>query len=308
MIISILLGKQIAAMLLMVLMGFALVRLNIMKLQESRALATLTLYVVGPCMAIDAFQVDVTPEKLHGLAVSFAAAIMTQALYIGLSLLLRRPLRLDEVEQCSVIYSNGANLIIPIVGYVFGQDWIFYTCSFITVQVTLFWTHCTTVLNKSSRINIWSILTNINMLSIFAGAFLFVTGIRLPEVPRIAVHSVGQMVGPLCMIVTGMLIGSLNLKGFLAYRKLPLIVALRLFAFPLAALLLLRMTGMAGWVENGGTILLISFFAASAPCASTVTQMAHVYGRDGQYASAINVVSTLLCVVSMPLMAWLFQL
>ncbi len=307
MIISLLLGKQIAAMLLMVLMGFALVRLKIMHLKESRTLATLTLYVVGPCMAIDAFQVDVTPERMHGLLMSFAAALLVQAIYITLSVLLRRPLKLDPVEQCSVIYSNGANLIIPIVGYVFGQEWIFYTCSFITVQVTLFWTHCTTVLNKDAPISIRAILTNINMLAIFAGALLFVTGIRLPEVPRIAIHSVGLMVGPLCMIVTGMLIGSLDLRGFLAYRKLPLIVGLRLVGFPLAALVALRLSGMAGWVDNGATILLISFFAASAPCASTVTQMAHVYGRDGQYASAINVVSTLLCVVTMPLLAWLFQ-
>ena len=116
------------------------------------------------------------------------------------------------------------------------------------------------------------------------------------------------MIGPLCMIVTGMLIGSVNFKRILAYRKLPLIVALRLLVLPLVTLVLFRISGLSGWTRDGSTILLISFLAAAAPCASTVTQMAHLYGHNGEYASLINVVSTLLCVITMPVMVFLFQL
>ena len=110
------------------------------------------------------------------------------------------------------------------------------------------------------------------------------------------------------MIVTGMLIGSVGFRRILAYKKLPLIVVLRLVVFPLATLLLFRISGLAAWVKDGSTILLISFLAAAAPCASTVTQMSHLYGHNGEYASLINVVSTLLCVITMPFMVYLFQL
>ena len=144
--------------------------------------------------------------------------------------------------------------------------------------------------------------------AMFAGALLFVSGLHFPEVPRLAVHAVGSMIGPLCMIVTGMLIGSVNLRRILAYKKLPLIVALRLLVLPLLTLLLFRASGLASWTADGSTILLISFLAAAAPCASTVTQMSHLYGHNGEYASLINVVSTLLCVITMPVMVFLFQL
>lgn len=140
-----------------------------------------------------------------------------------------------------------------------------------------------------------------------AGAILFVTGLHFPEIPRLAVHATGAMIGPLCMIVTGMLIGSVNFSRILAYKKLPLIVALRLIIFPLATLLAFRASGLCDFVKDGNTILLISFLAAAAPCASTVTQMAHLYGHNGEYASLINVVSTLLCVITMPAMVYLFQ-
>ncbi len=308
MIISLLLGKQIAAMLLMVLMGYAVVRLRLLKAEDSAPLAAVALYIVGPCMMLDAFQVEFSAEKLHGLFLSLAAAALSQSLAIALIALVRRPLKLDPVEQASAIYSNGGNLIIPIVTYVFGPEWVIYTSGFLIGQTALFWTHCYTLLKKNGQIHLRNILLNVNILAMFAGALLFVSGLHFPEVPRLAVHAVGSMIGPLCMIVTGMLIGSMSLRRVQFYKKLPLIVALRLLALPLATLLLFRFSGLASWTRDGNTILLISFLAAAAPCASTVTQMSHLYGHNGEYASLINVVSTLLCVISMPVMVFLFQL
>ena len=49
-------------------------------------------------------------------------------------------------------------------------------------------------------------------------------------------------------------------------------------------------------------------FVICTPSASTLTQMAQVYGKDADYASAINVVTTLLCIVTMPLMVALYQM
>ncbi len=308
MIISLLLGKQIAAMLLMVLMGYAVVRLRLLKAEDSAPLAAVALYIVGPCMMLDAFQVEFSAEKLHCLFLSLAAAALSQSLAIALIALVRRPLKLDPVEQASAIYSNGGNLIIPIVTYVFGPEWVIYTSGFLIGQTALFWTHCYTLLKKNGQIHLRNILLNVNILAMFAGALLFVSGLHFPEVPRLAVHAVGSMIGPLCMIVTGMLIGSMSLRRVQFYKKLPLIVALRLLALPLATLLLFRFSGLASWTRDGNTILLISFLAAAAPCASTVTQMSHLYGHNGEYASLINVVSTLLCVISMPVMVFLFQL
>ena len=307
MMISLLLGKQIAAMLIMVLMGFAVVRMKLLTTEESRVISALVLYLVGPCMVLDAFQIDYTPERLNGLLLSLGAAAFALALAVGLNFVVRKPLKLDPVEQTSAIYSNSGNLIIPIVVYVFGQEWVLYTTGFLTMQTILFWTHCTTVLQKNPRISLKNILLNINMIAVFIGVVMFVSGLRFPEVPRMAIHGVGVMIGPLCMIVTGMLIGSMDFSRLKAYRRLPLIVGLRLIFYPLVTLLAFRLSGLASLAPDGETVLMIAFFAAAAPCASTITQMAHLYGRNGEYASLINVVSTLLCVFSMPVLTWLYQ-
>ena len=110
------------------------------------------------------------------------------------------------------------------------------------------------------------------------------------------------------MILTGMLIGGMQFSKIFSYKRLWLIVFLRLIVFPLPILLILKLSGMANLVNNGQWILLITLLAASAPSASAVTQMSQVYGKDPDYACAINVATTLLCILTMPLMVSLYPL
>ena len=83
---------------------------------------------------------------------------------------------------------------------------------------------------------------------------------------------------------------------------------LRLVAVPGIALLLLKVSGLVNGSLDGKKILLIVFLAVITPSASTVTQMCQVYGNDSKYASAVNVMTTLLAIVTMPLMVLLFQM
>ena len=99
----------------------------------------------------------------------------------------------------------------------------------------------------------------------------------------------------------------MNFKKILGYRRLWLVTALRLVGIPLAAVALLKLSGLAHLVPDGQTILLVSLLATCTPSASTITQLAQIYGKDADYASAINVVTTLLCIFTMPLMIGLFE-
>ena len=60
-------------------------------------------------------------------------------------------------------------------------------------------------------------------------------------------------------------------------------------------------------LPDGKMILLVTFLALLTPAASTVTQMAQVYGEDGEYAGAIGVITTLLCIFTMPVFVFLYQ-
>ena len=129
-------------------------------------------------------------------------------------------------------------------------------------------------------------MLNINMVAVFAGVFLFFTKIRLPQILNQTFGSVGSMIGPASMMVTGMLIAEMSLKDIFTNGRVYFITFLRLIAVPAVALLLLKVSGLVNGSPDGKKLLLIVFLAVITPSASTITQMCQVYGNDSQYASA----------------------
>lgn len=306
--ISILLMQQIVQLFLMIFMGYLIVKTGLVRDDDSKVLSKIILYLIVPCVIINAFQVDYTTDTVKGLLIAFAASVMTQVVLLVVISAAGKLLHLNEVEVASVYYSNSGNLIVPIVTFILGQEWVLYGCVFMSVQLVFLWTHCKKIISREASYDWKKIILNINMISIFIGVILFFTGIRLPEIIGNTLASVGTMIGPASMIVTGMLFAGMNLKQIFANKRVYFITFLRLIAVPLIALVLIKLSNLAFFSADGNKIMLIVFLAIITPSASTVTQMCQVYGNDSKYASAINVMTTLLSIITMPVMVMLFQM
>ena len=306
--ISILLMQQIVQLFLMIFMGYLIVKTGLVRDDDSKVLSKIILYLIVPCVIINAFQVDYTTDTVKGLLIAFAASVMTQVILLVVISVAGKLLHLNEVEVASVYYSNSGNLIVPIVTFILGQEWVLYGCVFLSVQLVFLWTHCKKIISREASYDWKKIILNINMISIFIGVILFFTGIRLPEIIGNTLASVGTMIGPASMIVTGMLFAGMNLKQIFANKRVYFITFLRLIVVPLIALVLIKLSNLASFSADGNKIMLIVFLAIITPSASTVTQMCQVYGNDSRYASAINVMTTLLSIITMPVMVMLFQM
>ena len=299
--------EQIVQLFLCIVLGWLLVRLHLLKPEDSRVLSKVWLYLVTPCVIINAFQLQRTPELLQGLALSLGAAIGIHALFFIATALLR-PLRLTPVEQASLIYTNSGNLIIPLVTAVLGPEWVIYCSMFQLVQQFPMWSHCRIILSGDRNVSLKKILLNVNIISVFVGVLLFLLNLPLPTVIAGTMKSIASTIGPLSMFVAGMLMGEQNLLAVLRIRSIWKVAFLRLIALPLVVLCIFKYSGLAALVPDGQSILMISLLAASAPAAANVTQIAQVYGHEGDYAGAINVITTLLCIGTMPLMVLLYQM
>ena len=306
--LSILLMEQIAKLFIMIFMGYAIVKMGFLKDEDSKVLSTLVLYLIVPCVILNAFQVDYTPEKVSGLMLACIASLLLLFILLPIVNLIGKVLHLNEVEIASVYYSNSGNLIVPIVTFILGQDWVLYGCVFMSVQLIFLWTHCKKIISRESSYDWKKIVLNINMISIFIGVVLFFAKIHLPEIINNTLGSVGSMIGPASMIVTGMLFAGMNLKQIFADKRVYFVSFLRLIAVPLLALVMIKISHLAMFSADGNKITLIVFLAIITPSASTITQMCQVYGNDSRYASAINVVTTLASIVTMPLMVMLLQM
>lgn len=306
--IALILLKKIISLFLIVAIGVILVKCKILKSEDSRVLSLLSVYLISPCTILAAFQVEATAEVRNGLLLAFFAALVVHVGWIIINMIVRKPLHLKPVEQASIIYTNAGNLIIPIVITLLGKEWVIYTSAYIAVQLLFMWSHGKSVICGEKKMDWKKVFTNMNMIAAILGMIMFITGIRLPSVAYDTVDSIGAMIGPAAMLITGMLIGEVDIKKVVGSSRIWMVAVLRLLVFPMFVLMYLKFSGIRDLVANGFEILLITFLASIAPSASTVTQVSQIYGRDADYASAISVVTTLSCMLTMPIMVMLYQL
>lgn len=306
--ISILLAEKIAQLFLILLMGYLVVRVGLLKPEDSRVLSVIMVYLVMPCMILNAFQIDNTPEVRTGIAYSFVVAGIMHLLFLALTVLLKKPLKLDVIERCAVIYSNASALVIPLLQATLGSEYVVYSCGFIIVQLVLLWTHASSLLQGSSALDWKKVLTNINMIAIAAGALLYWFRVVLPAPLQNTMSTVGNMMGPMGMLLAGMAIAEKPLREVFCTRRNYLPTVLRLVVCPLVVLMLLWVCHASSWVADGKNILMTVYLAAITPACATVTSMAQLYDRDAAHSSALYVLTTLLSIVSMPVMIGLFDL
>lgn len=284
--LSILLIQQICQLFIMIFFGFLLVRGRVLTAENSKVLSILLLYVACPCAIINSFMIDFTSDKLIGLGISFLGAILVHIIFIPFANLLGKIFGFTPIEKATLIYSSG----------------------YMVIQTILLWTHAKSLVCNEPSFDVKKILLNINIIAIIIGICLFMFQLQLPSLLVDTFSKVGSMMGPLAMIVIGMLIGEMDLRSIFVEKRTYLISLFRLVVFPLIMILIFKFTGMSRLTVDADKILLITILAASAPPAATITQFAQLYNKHPGYASIMNVMGVIFSIITMPLMIMIYQL
>lgn len=306
--LNLLLFQQIAKLFILIFLGWAIVKAGILKSEDSRVLSMLLLYVIVPCVCVSGFQVERTAENSRMVGLSLLSALVMNGLCILLGALAARVFHLDVVEEASVQYPNAGNLIIPLVSSIFGGEWVMYVTVYTMIQTILDWTHARILISGKKKISLRDLVCNVNILAIALGLLLFIFQIRLPTVIGSAFSMAGDTIGPVAMLIIGMLMADIDTRQLRSYRQIWKPVLLRLIVLPVILVCVAKYSGLTTLASHGETLIIISLLSAVAPSANIVTQFSQMFGRDAHYASLINAVTMLLCIITMPLMITLFQM
>ena len=264
-------------------------------------------YLINPCVILNAFQVDATPEVQKGLLLACIAAIAVHILFLAVTAILKKPLNLDVVERATLIYPNAGILVIPLVERLLGQEYVIYSSAFIAIQLILLWTHCKNMLCGEQSIDWKKILFNVNIISIVSGIVLFWLRIEFPSGVQDVLGSMSNMIGPLGMLIAGMTIADKSLLSVFARKRSYLSATLRLLVYPVLVLILMKIISNISSGSDTENILLTVYLASITPACAMITTMAQLYDKDAAYASSLYVLTTLLSILTMPVMVYLFQ-
>ena len=238
--ISLLLMEEIAKLFAIMLMGYAVVKAGLMKSSESKSISVVMVYLVIPCVIIDAFQVDYTSDVKKGLV--------------------------------------------------------------------LIWTHCKNMICEEDRLEWKKVFLNVNIISIIVGVILFICRIQLPSGVQDVMDMMNNMIGPIGMLLAGMVIADVPLKTVFTKKRNYVSTVLRLIVYPIFILILMKMINTFAGLNDSKQIILTVYIASITPACATVTSMAQLYDKDAAYASSLYVLTTLLSIVTMPVMVGMYEM
>ena len=290
----------------MMLIGFTITKCKIIRSEDSMALSKISLYLLMPSAILNAFDFERSDALMSGILFAFLAAIVVHVILYLLDLLYAKYISKNAVERASVMYSNAGNLIIPIVSFVLGNEWVVFSTAFLTVQLAFIWSHGVRLFSAGERFNIKKVLLNVNIIAIAIGVVMMLVGLRLPMFVRDITASFGGMLGPVAMLIAGIVAAKIDFKKVLSDKKIYRVIAVRMVVYPLIILIVLKLLALIP-VVDGEKILLISFLATITPAASTVMQFAQIHNHDAEYATSINILTTVACILTMPLFVMLFH-
>ncbi len=299
-----------AVLLLTAVPGYLFTKTRLIGEECISGFSKVLLFVCQPCLAVYTFgRLTFSVDKLVSLGIFAALTVAIFTIVLGGSYLALRKRQKEPIYRIITIattFSNSAFFGIPIIEALFPEtsdELIIYTTVFALVMNVVGWTVGSAIISRNLRhISVKKIFLNPPMLGTIIALVLFVSGIQLPTSLFDMITTSARMSSPLSMIILGMRLGTMRLASLFSDFRIYLTIAVKQLLMPLVALTLVLLLPVPREVA-------VTFFVISAtPSASIVLNFSEILGEGQKEAANTVLLSTMLTVLTVPLMMLLLPL
>ena len=300
MLISILL-RQIAIMALLAAVGVYLSRKGFLSPQGTKNLGAILLRVIIPCVIVKSYITEFSRERLLELALSAGLALIGFILAMVISYLVFGKRR--RLENFAASFCNAGFIGIPLAQAIIGEEGVFYIAASVALLNLFQWTYGVYIMaDRKDAISAKTIAKNPVVIAIVIGVVLFVSQIPVPGIVTSTLGYIAGMNTPIAMILMGTYLAKLPLKKLLDKRAYGCVL-FRLVIIPAVILLVF-------WVlpVSNADIALAAFLAAATPVGANICVFAQQYDCDYEFSVVTVCLSTLLSVITVPLLVSFAQM
>lgn len=290
--------SQIAAMFLMMAVGAACYKCGLITRDGSMALTNLACYVSTPAVIVRALAVPFGSD-VFVFILKVAAASCT--IMIGVIIVTRAVYGTgSRVAQLGIIISNMGFVGIPLVENVVGSDYVVYISAVMATQIVFIWTYCIWLYTQDvSEVSFKKIATNPVMVAVVVGFVMFIFSCEPKGTVKSFIDGMANLNTGLGMLIVGVFLAQSDLRALVRTRSIYKASALRLIATTALSGLIVSFFPVSAACK---TVVLIAF---SAPCGAMCCMIPQLFGGDSRYGAGLVSISTLLSLVTMPIMLML---
>jgi predicted permease len=295
---------QVVILFILIFLGAILTKKGVFTEKGISSMTDMVLLLVTPCVIIKSFIREFDSTTFKKLLISLLIAILSHISFIILSRVLLRDKkeRSQKVLQFGVIFSNCGYMSIPLQQALLGDDGIFYGASYIAIFQIFIWSYGLLLMSGDKKVlSPKKMLINPGVIGVSIGLIIFLLSIPVPKVIAEPISYIASLNTPLPMLIIGYHLMKSNILEGLRNIKCFFAIGIKLFLFPLLALLVMYLCGVRG------TMLISSVISCSAPTAAITTMFSNKYSCDTALSVNMVSISTLLSLISMPILITLAQ-
>lgn len=324
--------------------GYLLIKSKMLPQKAITYLSVLLLYVSQPFLSIRSFlEVSYTSQLAVNLAIVFGVSLAGQAVIFGVMwLVLRR--RFDDPQQTAELIRDGfiggdsytaepalkaavarsvsgrANRAmvlasafgnvgffgVPVLQFLFpdAHDAIAYSAVFIVTLNLMSWTVGSYLLTGDKKhVSLKRALINPQTVTLVISLPLFFAGVSagdLPDTINTVIDYLADMTAPLCMIILGMRFALAPVVQLFTDFRVYVASFIKTLVFPLLVYVVLMPFQMEEMLRVSLVLL------SGMPAATINLNLAELYGADQKTAANSILMSTVLSIVTIPLLMLLF--
>ena len=294
------------------ILGFFLMKRNILTQEVNTKLSAMILQVTCPCLILNSISTvsNDDPGKILKL---FFAGIILYLLFplIGLlfSRLIRVPAYLRGTYTCMFMFSNCSFMGFPVVQALYGDSAIFYVTIFnmpfniIYFSLALYLFQLDAAMEhpgaQREKIHVKNFI-NAGIIASVAALLIFFLHIQLPDIFYTCTGFVGNITTPLSMILIGASLATASLGDIKSEKWVWPMLPLRLIVMPLFVWFAMHL------VTDDPVLINTCAIDIGMPVASMVAMGTASYPKQGKSAAICVAVSTIVSLITIPLMSMVF--
>ena len=267
----------------------------------NRTISRLVVMLTNPMLALSSVLGKQRLMSNRQVLLLTAAAFALLFSCMAISRLVVRVLKVPERDRGLMrflfSYCNISYIGYPVVQSLFGMDASFYVTVVVLCSQLLMWSYGVHLVSGHGKFHWhWGILKNHCLIASLTSYIIYLTGLQLPEIFSSMCSFIGQTTSPLIMLITGSALALMPLKNVFTNGKLYAMYAIKLVLLPAAAFFLLR------GIIHDELLLGVIVTVLCIPSATNATNIAYLYGGNHELASSGVMLSTLLSMVTMPVL------
>ena len=282
--------------------GFIVAKSGKIKTEHTPLLSGLLVYVIAPLYVFETFSKNFTLKYISGnyeiILWSLGIVLFLGIVMAFMSKLFDKRKYERDIYEYSLVVPNSGYMGYPMAEAVLGSAGLLNTMIFCLPLSIYIYTIGYSKLTKSGLS--FRKIFNPSMIAMLLGAFAGLFEIPIPSVAYSIMSKAGACMGPISMLLAGIVVSEFNFKELLSEKKIYIVTALRLFIVPVLIGLITA--------PFSKTVTEVAVLIYAMPCGLNTIVFPRLVDEDCRLGAGFALLSNILACLSIPIVLNLFSI